>query len=105
MKYSKIKKAAFVDRPNRFVTHVTVDGKEETVHVKNTGRCKELLTPNATVILEESSNPNRKTKYSLIAVYKGDKLIKQDYGAVLLQVVLHSIALESSCQFFTKYCI
>ena len=66
MKYSKIKKAAFVDRPNRFVAHVTVDGKEETVHVKNTGRCKELLTPNATVILEESSNPNRKTKYSLV---------------------------------------
>lgn len=78
MKYSKIKKAAFVDRPNRFVAHVTVDGKEETVHVKNTGRCKELLTPNATVILEESSNPNRKTKYSLIAVYKGDKLINMD---------------------------
>ena len=78
MKYSKIKKAAFVDRPNRFVAHVTVDGKEETVHVKNTGRCKELLTPNTTVILEESSNPNRKTKYSLIAVYKGDKLINMD---------------------------
>lgn len=78
MKYSKIKKAAFVDRPNRFVAHVTVDGKEETVHVKNTGRCKELLTPNATVILEESDNPNRKTKYSLIAVYKGDKLINMD---------------------------
>ena len=70
MHYVHIRKAIFLDRPNRFIAHVLLDGKRETVHVKNTGRCKELLVPNATVYLEESDNPERKTKYDLIAVEK-----------------------------------
>ncbi|MBR0099622.1 MAG: DNA/RNA nuclease SfsA, partial [Treponema sp.] len=70
MRYPKIRKAIFLDRPNRFIAHVLLEGKIQTVHVKNTGRCKELLVPNATVHLEESDNPARKTKYDLIAVEK-----------------------------------
>lgn len=70
MKYNKILHAKFVDRPNRFVAHVDLNGSIETVHVKNTGRCKELLLPGTDVILEESDNPNRKTKYDLITVWK-----------------------------------
>lgn len=68
MQYKHIHKAIFLDRPNRFIAHVMLEGKIQTVHVKNTGRCKELLVPNATVYLEESDNPVRKTKYDLIAV-------------------------------------
>ncbi len=70
MQYKRIHKAIFLDRPNRFIAHVLLEGKIQTVHVKNTGRCKELLVPNATVYLEESDNPARKTKYDLIAVEK-----------------------------------
>lgn len=82
MKYAKTKKAIFIDRPNRFIAHVDIDGKVETVHVKNTGRCKELLIPGVVVILEESDNPARKTKYDLIAVYKaGFGLINIDSQA------------------------
>ncbi|MCI2000997.1 MAG: DNA/RNA nuclease SfsA [Clostridia bacterium] len=78
MVYGIIKKAVFIDRPNRFIAHVLLDGKEETVHVKNTGRCRELLINGTTVLLEKSENPKRKTKYSLVAVYKGDMLINMD---------------------------
>lgn len=60
----------FLDRPNRFIAHVNVNGAVETVHVKNTGRCKELLLPGAAVRLEVSDNPKRKTKYDLVAVRK-----------------------------------
>ena len=70
MQYKHIHKAIFLDRPNRFIAHVMLNGKNETVHVKNTGRCKELLVPDATVYLEESDNPARKTKYDMIAVEK-----------------------------------
>lgn len=70
MQYKHIHKAIFLDRPNRFIAHVMLNGKNETVHVKNTGRCKELLVPGATVYLEEGENPTRKTKYDLIAVEK-----------------------------------
>lgn len=70
MKYNKIIRGVFKSRPNRFVANVYIDGVLETVHVKNTGRCKELLLPGAEVILEVSDNPARKTKYDLIAVYK-----------------------------------
>ena len=70
MQYNHIRKAIFLDRPNRFIAHVLLEGKIQTVHVKNTGRCKELLVPGATVYLEESDNPARKTKYDLIAVEK-----------------------------------
>ena len=70
MKYSNVAEARFINRPNRFIAHVELDGQIETVHVKNTGRCKELLLPGAKVILERSDNLTRKTRYDLIAVYK-----------------------------------
>lgn len=70
MKYRNIIHGKFASRPNRFIAKVWVEGKLETVHVKNTGRCKELLLPDSDVILEVSDNPDRKTKYDLIGVYK-----------------------------------
>ena len=70
MKYREIADGIFLDRPNRFIAHVDVNGTVETVHVKNTGRCKELLLPGAAVHLEVSDNPKRKTKYDLVAVHK-----------------------------------
>ncbi|MFW6029569.1 MAG: DNA/RNA nuclease SfsA [Halanaerobiales bacterium] len=78
MKYHDIYRATFVKRPNRFIAHVQLNGEEEIVHVKNTGRCKEILTEGATVFLEKAKNMNRKTKYSLIAAYKDDILINID---------------------------
>lgn len=70
MRYREIIEGRFIDRPNRFIAHVLINGVEETVHVKNTGRCRELLLPDAEVRLAVSDNPNRKTKYDLVAVYK-----------------------------------
>lgn len=70
-----------MDRPNRFIAHVNVAGKLETVHVKNTGRCRELLVPGAVVYLEESDNPSRKTKYDLVKVKKGNRLVNMDSQA------------------------
>ncbi len=70
MRYNNIVKGIFKCRPNRFIAKVEINGKEETVHVKNTGRCRELLRENVTVYLEKSSNPNRKTAYDLVAVEK-----------------------------------
>ena len=81
MRYQKIVEGAFVDRPNRFIAHVNVDGRLETVHVKNTGRCRELLLPGARVYLEESDNPSRKTRYDLVKVWKGDRLVNMDSQA------------------------
>lgn len=78
MKYKKISKGIFLDRPNRFIAHVEIQGATETVHVKNTGRCKELLLPGAEVVLEESQNPNRKTKFDLVCVKKGSRWINMD---------------------------
>ena len=78
MIYERIEKAEFLNRPNRFIAHCIVNGSEETVHVKNTGRCRELLVPGATVYLQKSDNPKRKTKWDLIAVEKGDRLINMD---------------------------
>lgn len=78
MKYNNIIQGLFISRPNRFIAKVNINGEEQTVHVKNTGRCKELLKENAVVFLEKSSNPNRKTQYDLISVYKGDTLINMD---------------------------
>lgn len=68
MKYSNIVEAKFISRPNRFIAHVDVDGTEVVVHVKNTGRCKELLIPGCRVYLEKATNPERKTPYDLVAV-------------------------------------
>ena len=70
MMYRKTVEAHFISRPNRFVAQVEADGKIETVHVKNTGRCKELLLQGSRVILSEADNPSRKTRYDLIAVEK-----------------------------------
>ena len=82
MKYNHIISGTFENRPNRFIAHVWVNDILETVHVKNTGRCKELLLPGVKVILEVSDNPTRKTKYDLIAVYKdGLGLINMDSQA------------------------
>lgn len=81
MTYKKIKKGEFVVRENRFVGKVIIDGEEETCHIKNTGRCKELLIKGVTVYLSESENSNRKTKYDLIAVQKGERLINIDSQA------------------------
>lgn len=78
MRYNNIVEGKFLSRPNRFIADVKINGKTETVHVKNTGRCRELLVPNATVFLEKSDNPFRKTEYDLVAVYKGEMLINMD---------------------------
>lgn len=75
MQYPNITKAKFIARPNRFIAHVEVDGREETVHVKNTGRCKELLIPGCTVYLTAPDSPGRKTKYDLVAVIKDNGLL------------------------------
>lgn len=78
MEYCDIYKGIFLSRPNRFIANVLIDGKTEVCHVKNTGRCKELLTENACVFLEKTKNPLRKTQFDLIAVIKGDNLINMD---------------------------
>ena len=70
LKYANHTEAIFVKRPNRFIAVVLINGIEETVHVKNTGRCQELLMEGVKVILVESDNPNRKTRYDLVAVYR-----------------------------------
>ncbi len=81
MKYRNIVPAEFIDRPNRFVAHVKIDGRQETVHVKNTGRCRELLQKGAKVYLEKSDNPSRSTAYDLVAVEKGERLVNMDSQA------------------------
>lgn len=81
MKYNNIRKAKFISRPNRFIAHCELDGEVVVCHVKNTGRCRELLTENATVFLTESSNESRKTKYDLVAVIKNGMMINMDSQA------------------------
>lgn len=81
MEYTTIQEARFLTRPNRFVARVTLNGAEETVHVKNTGRCRELLVPGAVVYLAQGDNPNRKTRYDLVAVQKGPLLVNMDSQA------------------------
>lgn len=82
MKYDKITMGRFISRPNRFIARVEVNGREESVHVKNTGRCRELLTAGCEVWLSESDSPNRKTRYDLVAVLKnGALLINMDSQA------------------------
>lgn len=86
MKYKNIISGTFIDRPNRFIAHVLVNGKKENVHVKNTGRCRELLIPGAKVILETADNPDRKTKYDLIAVYKNSPHLGDGVNAVCVNM-------------------
>ena len=81
MRYGQVKKGIFLARPNRFIAHVALDGVETVCHVKNTGRCRELLVPGAAVYLEKGTNPGRKTAYDLIAVEKNGKLINMDAQA------------------------
>jgi sugar fermentation stimulation protein A len=81
MKYGKMVPGKFLTRPNRFIAHVEIDGKQEVCHVKNTGRCRELLPPGAQVWCEVAGNPARKTKFDLITVKKGHRLINMDSQA------------------------
>ena len=81
MRYGEVKRGRFLARPNRFVAHVELEGERVVCHVKNTGRCRELLTSGAAVYLERAENPARKTPYDLIAVEKGDLLINMDAQA------------------------
>ncbi|MGN1051077.1 MAG: DNA/RNA nuclease SfsA [Acutalibacteraceae bacterium] len=78
MIYDNMKKGKFIERPNRFIAKVNIDSDIETVHVKNTGRCKELLTLNSVVFCQKANVKTRKTGYDLISVYKGDTLINMD---------------------------
>ena len=81
MIYKNIVPGIFLARPNRFIAHILIDGQDTVCHVKNTGRCKELLTPGAAAWCEKTNNPTRKTQYDLIAVQKGDRLINMDSQA------------------------
>lgn len=78
MKYEHITKGIFLERPNRFIAYAELAGKRETIHVKNTGRCAELLIPGASIYLQESENLSRKTKWDLIGVEKGTRMINMD---------------------------
>ena len=81
MRYREVKEARFLERPNRFIARVELHGRVETVHVKNTGRCRELLLPGSRVYLSYDPSPLRKTDYDLIAVWKGERLINIDAQA------------------------
>ena len=78
IRYEKMKQGVFLARPNRFVAHVRLDGQEEICHVKNTGRCRELLLPGAEVWCQHHDDPGRKTAWSLITVRKGERLVNLD---------------------------
>ena len=81
MQYKNMVAGKFIARPNRFIAHVEIEGKTEICHVKNTGRCRELLVPGAEVFCQVAENPARKTKFDLIAVQKGERLINMDSQA------------------------
>ena len=81
MRYQKMVPGVFISRPNRFIAHIEIDGKEEICHVKNTGRCRELLVPGAQVWCLDAPSPTRKTRYDLIAVQKGNRLVNMDSQA------------------------
>ena len=84
MIYNNMEEGVFFSRPNRFIAHIELASKKggiEVCHVKNTGRCKELLIPGAKVFVQRSDNPNRKTKYDLIVVKKGDVMVNMDSQA------------------------
>ena len=81
MQYAKMVEGTFLARPNRFIAHIEIDGKEEVCHVKNTGRCRELLPVGAKVWCLDAASPSRKTRYDLITVRKGERLINMDSQA------------------------
>lgn len=78
MQYDNIRRGQFISRPNRFIANILVNGKEEICHVKNTGRCTELLVPGATIFVQEVKNDRRRTKFDLVSVFKGERLINID---------------------------
>ena len=81
MRYENMVQGKFIKRPNRFIAHIEIQGKEEICHVKNTGRCRELLPEGATVWCQQFDDPKRKTKFDLITVRKGERLINMDSQA------------------------
>ena len=81
MRYSNVTTGIFRSRPNRFIAYVDIEGELAVCHVKNTGRCRELLVPGAKVVLSISDNPARKTKYDLVAVWKSEMLVNMDSQA------------------------
>jgi sugar fermentation stimulation protein A len=84
MTYENIRRAVFLDRPNRFIAHIELDGRREVCHVKNTGRCRELLLPGGEIYVQDAGpgySDTRKTRYDLISVRKGDRLINIDSAA------------------------
>ncbi|MBE6632147.1 MAG: DNA/RNA nuclease SfsA [Ruminococcaceae bacterium] len=93
MKYENIKEAIFISRPNRFVAEVDIEGEIKTVHVKNTGRCRELLVHGAKVYLYRSDSPLRKTEYDLVAVQKK----REDGSSIIINIdsqIPNAVALE-----------
>lgn len=98
MKYRKVRKGVFLSRPNRFVAHVLIDGEEHVVHVKNTGRCREILQPKATVYLEDFTEDlrQRKTKYSLIAAEKPDSALESGYRMINIDSQAPNRAVEEA---------
>lgn len=97
MQYERITKGEFIERPNRFLAYALLNGKQETIHVKNTGRCAELLKPGAAIYVQESSNPERKTKWDLICVEKGNRMINMD-SQVPNQVVKEWVEAGNLCE-------
>ena len=81
MQYENMVQGTFIKRPNRFIAHIVIGGKEEICHVKNTGRCRELLPEGARVWCQQFDDPKRKTKFDLITVQKGRRLINMDSQA------------------------
>ena len=81
MRYGKMVPGIFRARPNRFIAHIEIDGELQVCHVKNTGRCRELLPPGARVWCLDAQSPSRKTRYDLITVQKGERLINMDSQA------------------------
>ena len=105
MKYNDVISGTFLKRPNRFIAHVMVDGREEIAHVKNTGRCRELLLPGVTVYLQQHNNPKRKTRFSLIAVQKGELLVNMDSQApnkVMLESLSQGLSIPGLMSPLTK---
>ena len=98
MKYSNIVKGTFIKRDNRFIAQVNINGNVEVCHVKNTGRCRELLVEGAEVFLEPSTNPERKTKFSLVVVNKNGRLVNMDSQApnkVVEEAILNGLIFDN----------
>lgn len=104
MFYKNIAAGKFISRPNRFIANVEIDGEIQVVHVKNTGRCRELLLPGSTVYCEKSDNPNRKTAYDLVAVEKGKLLINMDSQApnVAFSEFIHDGSFKDGIEYIAR---